>query len=124
LSTRRRFRVVALLVSVGIAAGVLAVDSGAAIGDFASGFEQGDPGPDWRAGPGVTVMKSTPRAEVAHSGTYALKYSGTDLGPAGSFSSNQVFDVDLALPFGGDQTCTVQTIGGLWFSHRTAPGPV
>jgi predicted alpha-1,2-mannosidase len=77
-------------VAVALAAGVFTVDSGAALGDFASGFESDDPRP---ARQGGAAMESVPRAEVAHSGTNALRYSGT----AGSPAYNQVFDVDLAV---------------------------
>lgn len=49
---------------------------------------------------GLTVMETSRRAEVAHGGTYALMYSGTDTSASGSYSYNRVFDVHLPLTAG------------------------
>jgi lysophospholipase L1-like esterase len=49
---------------------------------------------------GRTSMESGRRAEVAHGGTYALMYSGTDTSAGGSYSYNRVFDVHLPLTAG------------------------
>jgi lysophospholipase L1-like esterase len=49
---------------------------------------------------GLTSMESGRRAELAHGGTYALMYSGSDTSAAGSYSYNRVFDVHLPLTTG------------------------
>ncbi|MEV4516017.1 SGNH/GDSL hydrolase family protein [Dactylosporangium sp. NPDC049525] len=49
---------------------------------------------------GLTSMETGRRAEVAHGGTYALMYSGSDTSASGSYSYNRVFDVHLRLTTG------------------------
>ncbi len=49
---------------------------------------------------GLPGMESGRRAELAHGGTYALMYSGTDTSASGSYSYNRVFDVHLPLTAG------------------------
>lgn len=49
---------------------------------------------------GLTSMETGRRAEVAHGGTYALMYSGSDTSTTGSYSYNRVFDVHLRLATG------------------------
>ncbi|MEV4137314.1 SGNH/GDSL hydrolase family protein [Dactylosporangium sp. NPDC049742] len=63
---------------------------------------------------GLTSMESGRRAEVAHGGTYALMYSGTDTSAAGSYSYNRVFDVHLPLTAGTTLTYWIypQSVNG------------
>lgn len=63
---------------------------------------------------GLTGMESGRRAELAHGGTYALMYSGTDTSASGSYSYNRVFDVHLPLTAGTTLTYWIypQSVNG------------
>ncbi|MEV0130887.1 SGNH/GDSL hydrolase family protein [Dactylosporangium sp. NPDC050688] len=63
---------------------------------------------------GLTGMESGRRAELAHGGTYALMYSGTDASASGSYSYNRVFDVHLPLTAGTTLTYWIypQSVNG------------
>jgi predicted alpha-1,2-mannosidase len=87
-------------------ANALEAPATAAPGDFASGFEAGDPQPTWQnsvessANVGgyccaLTAMESASRNETAHTGSSTLMYSGTDLSATSSYSYNRIFDVDV-----------------------------
>ena len=70
-----------------------------------SSFEAGDTAPTWlSAGAAVgvggyccalTAMESSPRAELGHSGTSALMYSGSDNSATQSYSYQRIFAADL-----------------------------
>ncbi|MFF5230326.1 GDSL-type esterase/lipase family protein [Dactylosporangium sp. NPDC000521] len=73
-------------------------------------FEASDPAPTWldSAGAaigvggyccGLTAMESSPRAELARSGSAALMYSGADNSATQSYSYQRIFAADL--PVGG-----------------------
>src|SRR5262249_23129678 len=76
---------------------------------FGTGFEATDPAQTWLDTSaaafniggyccGLTAMESSPRAEgIAHSGTSALMYSGSDNSPIQSYSYQEVFATDLPL---------------------------
>jgi hypothetical protein len=76
---------------------------------FRTGFEAGDPAQTWldtsaaavNVGGyccGLTAMESSPRTEgIAHSGTSALMYSGSDNSASQSYSYQKVFAADLPL---------------------------
>lgn len=65
---------------------------------------------------GLTGMESARRAEIAHGGTYALMYSGTDTSASGSYSYNRVFDVHLPLTAGTTLTYWIypQSVNGTY----------
>ncbi|WP_433086967.1 GDSL-type esterase/lipase family protein [Dactylosporangium sp. CA-052675] len=75
---------------------------------FTTAFEPSDAAPTWAdsaaAAVGVggyccalTAAESSPRAEVAHSGTSALLYSGSDNSATQSYSYQRVYAADLPL---------------------------
>ncbi|GAA3230870.1 GH92 family glycosyl hydrolase [Dactylosporangium siamense] len=103
---KRKIWAVALLTS-SLAVAVPA-PARAAVTEFSSGFESGQPQPTWSntaessAGVGgyccgLTGMESGTRTEAAHTGTAALMYSGSDTSATTSYAYNRVFDVDIAV---------------------------
>ncbi|GAA4258288.1 GDSL-type esterase/lipase family protein [Dactylosporangium darangshiense] len=75
---------------------------------FGTSFETGDPAPTWldSAGAsvgvggyccGLTAAESSPRTELAHSGTSALMYSGADNSATQSYSYQRIHAVDVPL---------------------------
>ncbi|GAB3863278.1 GDSL-type esterase/lipase family protein [Dactylosporangium cerinum] len=73
-----------------------------------SSFETGDTAPTWLDSAGaaigvggyccaLTAMESSPRAELAHSGTSALMYSGSDNSATQSYSYQRIFAADLPI---------------------------
>jgi lysophospholipase L1-like esterase len=93
---------------------------------FGTGFEAGDPAQTWRDSSaasvnvggyccGLTAMESSPRTEgIAHSGTSALMYSGSDNSATQSFSYQKVFATDL--PVGA------QSVLSYWVYPQQANG--
>ncbi|MFG2039984.1 GDSL-type esterase/lipase family protein [Dactylosporangium sp. NPDC048998] len=78
---------------------------------FSTAFEPSDPAPTWLDSAGASVnvggyccglaaAESSPRAELAHSGSSALMYSGSDNSATQSYSYQRIFAADLPLGAG------------------------
>ncbi|WP_433219648.1 GDSL-type esterase/lipase family protein [Dactylosporangium sp. CS-047395] len=75
---------------------------------FGTAFEPSGPAPTWADSAGaavgvggyccaLTAAESSPRAEVAHSGTSALLYSGSDNSATQSYSYQRIYAADVPL---------------------------
>ncbi|HTJ34138.1 MAG TPA: GDSL-type esterase/lipase family protein [Dactylosporangium sp.] len=75
---------------------------------FGTSFETGDPAPTWLDSAGasvgvggyccsLTAAESSPRTELAHSGTSALMYSGADNSAMQSYSYQRIHAADVPL---------------------------
>ncbi|GAA2388230.1 GDSL-type esterase/lipase family protein [Dactylosporangium salmoneum] len=92
---------------------------------LSTAFESSDPAPTWldSAGAavnvggyccGLTAAESSPRAEIAHSGTSALMYSGSDNSATQSYSYQRIFAADLPV--------TASTVLSYWIYPQQAAG--